>query len=233
MKVGILTTIQHSLFSGGLANTTLALVELVEVLGHTATIVNTSTSQWWDDCPTLKEKYNIVHVDAKNHFDLMIECIPYYKNSIDRKAVATVSIYFIRKDILIPLIEHSLYPIVDANIVYDGLTEVWTFEQFCTTDEQQILETLSRLPVRRLPYIWTHNILETYRTETNLPLWLQYQAHIAKHNDGKLPLWSTHIVETNISSTSSCTIPLLTLRVAKEEQFPSTKYTIHNAEHIK
>ena len=232
MKVGILTNIQHSLFSGGLANTTLALVELLEKLGHTTSIVNTSNVLWWDDCATLKDKYNIVHVDAKVHFDVMIECVPYYKNAADRKAIATVSIYFIRKNILIPLIEHSLYPIIDANIVYDGLTELWVFKPFCSSDEQQILETLSRLPVKRLPYIWTPNILEAYRAQTNIPLWLQYQAHLAREAKGHLPLWSTHIVETNTSSTSSCTIPLVTLRVAKENNFPSTKYTIHNADHI-
>ena len=232
MKIGILTTIQHSLFSGGLANTTLALVELFTSLGHSVTVVSSSSAEWWDDCSSLKDKFKIVSVNTCEHYDLMIECVPHYKSALERKKVANISVYLVRKNILIPLIEHSLYPIVDANISYEGLSEVWAFDQFSTTDELKILETLSRLPVRQIPYLWTPLILEAYKSETSIPVWLQYQAHLANQYKGKLPLWSSHIVETNISSTSSCTIPLVALRVAKENQFPSTKYTIHNAEHI-
>ena len=44
--------------------------------------------------------------------------------------------------------------------------------------------------------------------------------------------WSPHVFETNVSSTSSCTIPMLILKQAKENGFDCVKYKVHNADQV-
>jgi len=91
---------------------------------------------------------------------------------------------------------------------------------------------MTRKPVFKLPYIWTPSIIESHRTENNLPLWIQFQGTIAGQNEGRLPLWSPHICETNTTSSSSCTIPLVTMRQAKISGYPFNKYTVHNSDQL-
>ena len=74
---------------------------------------------------------------------------------------------------------------------------------------------LTRKPVVIVPYIWTPSIVEHHKNENNLPLWIQFQSAFKDHNKVDVP-WSPHIFETNVTSTSSCTIPLLILKQAKE-----------------
>jgi GR25 family glycosyltransferase involved in LPS biosynthesis/cephalosporin hydroxylase len=65
-----------------------------------------------------------------------------------------------------------------------------------------------------------------YRKETNAPVWPQV------YKEGTP--WSIHICETNMSSASSVTIPLLTMRELKKSAVNiNTKVKIHNADNIK
>ena len=229
MKVAILTTIQHSMFSGGLANTTIALNDILKILGHDITILTTGKALWYDDCKVLEKNINVKQILKgtvfDGLFDLMIELVPYFENGEERASYSHNNVYFYRKNILIPTIEHSLYPVIMEKINYDGITQVWCFDLLCNNDEKQMLEVITRKPVIQLPYIWTPSIIESYRVEKNLPLWLQGSTNTTQ--------WLPTICETNITSSSSCTIPLVIMRQAKIEQFPFSNYRVQNTDQLK
>lgn len=236
MKVGILSSCMHSMFSGGVANTTIALLETFKLLGHDAIFVNTYEKDWFEDCKLLEKQIKVLNIskdeDIEEVFDLMIELVPYFKTEKQRRKYSKKNVVLYRKNILINTIEHSLYPIVTTGMNFDGVEEVWCFDKLITNDEVQILETVSRLPVRVMPYVWTPNIITAHQNEINSPLWLQMQANVAKENDGRLPLWNPHIAETNVTNSSSCTLPVVICRQAKLDGFSMKKYMVHNSEHI-
>jgi len=229
MKVGILSTCQYSMFSGGLANTTIALYEMMIALGYEVTILNTNNDViWYDDCKELGHSLNVRNIKKDETltelYDFVIELVPFFENEAQRKGVGKHFVIFNRNNILIDTIEYSLFPILNTKINYDGVSAIWCFKELCDDSEKQILEVLTRKPVVLLPYLWTPSIIEAHRAELNLPLWLQVSQKKAN--------WSMHVCETNTTSASSSTIPLLILRQAKLANFPINKYKIHNIEQI-
>ena len=233
MKIGVLSTCQFSMFSGGLANTTMAIIETMKVLGHDVTLININNNEWYDDVKGLKKEVNIISiqkdsVQSNEQFDLIIELVPFFESETQRRIFSKQNIFLFRKNILIPTIEHSLYPIILQKYNFDGISEVWCFDMFCDSDEVKILETITRKPVYTMPYIWTPSIVECHRNEHNMPLWLQVQDSIPNSSE-----WNIHVCETNITSSSSCTIPLLIMRQAKLSKFSFSKYKVHNSDQIK
>ena len=232
MKIGILTSCQHSMFSSGMTNTTIALYELFKLLDHEVFLLNTNTrSEWFDDCKNLKTKIETIQISRdqitfENPMDLLIELFPYFENEKERKKFGKDSVFLFRKNILIPLIESSLYPMILQKYNFDGVSSIWTFDMFTDNIEKQILETLCKKPIITCPYIWTPTIIETHREEHGMPIWILVQ------DFEKDLVWNPHIFESNISSTSSCVIPLCILREAKLNKIHFENYKVHNAEHV-
>ena len=85
-----------------------------------------------------------------------------------------------------------------------------------------------------MPYVWSPSIIEAYKTENNLPLWIQFQKLLESENNeqSKSIVWQPHICETNTTSSSSSTIPIVTMKQAKLEGFSFKKYKIHNMDQI-
>ena len=75
MKVGILSSCMHSMFSGGVANTTIALLETFKLLGHDAIFVNTYEKDWFEDCKLLEKQIKVLNIskdeDIEEVFDLI------------------------------------------------------------------------------------------------------------------------------------------------------------------
>jgi len=234
MRIGVLSTCQFSMFSGGLANTTIAIIETMKILGNDVVLLNTnSTVEWFDDVKNLKKDISIINISKdttsfENRFDLIIELVPYFDSEAQRRVFSDNSVYLFRKGVFIPTIEHSLYPVILQKNNFDGVSEIWCFNIFSNSDEIKILETLTRKPVFTLPYIWTPSIVESHRIENSMPLWLQVQESMPNQTK-----WSPHICETNTTSSSSCTIPMLIMREAKLSNFSVDKYKVHNSDQLK
>jgi len=225
------------MFSGGLANTTISIYELMKTCGYEVTLLNTNSDvSWWDDGQMLQKEISVVNIKKDSIlpdvFDLIIELVPFFESQTMRQKYGKHFVYLFRHNVLIPTIEHSLYPVLNMKANYDGIDQVWCFDTFCSNSEKQILETITRKPVVFLPYVWTPSIVESHRTEHGMPLWIQMQSSISLQNEGKLPLWSPHVYETNITSSSSCTLPLVMLRQAKLNNFPMKNYKIHNSDQL-
>ena len=110
MKIGVLSTCQFSMFSGGLANTTMAIIETMKVLGHDVTLINTNTNEWYDDVKGIKKEVNIISiqkdsVQSNEQFDLIIELVPFFESEAQRRIFSKQNIFLFRKNILIPTIE--------------------------------------------------------------------------------------------------------------------------------
>lgn len=232
MRIGVVSQCMFSMFSGGSANTTIAFLELFDNLKHDVTLLNIHSSEWYDDCKDLKNKYKILQItkdqkEFENPFDLLIELTPYFDTQAQRSKFGKKSIFVFRKNMLIPIIENSLYPILLQKYNFDGIDHIWLFDLLSDSDEVQILETLSKKKVIQIPYIWTPSIIECHKEENKMPIWLQVQ------NFESNEPWNIHICETNTTSCSSCTIPLCIVRQAKLTNFPmNNNYKVHNAEHI-
>ena len=71
MRIGVVAIPQHSMFSSGGANTSLAIAELFEGLGHEVSLVSLNGQTWWDDCEAAKRP--VVSVKDASGLDLVIE----------------------------------------------------------------------------------------------------------------------------------------------------------------
>jgi GR25 family glycosyltransferase involved in LPS biosynthesis len=241
MKVGITANFQFSFFSGGGSSTTIATAELCKKLGHDIYLVNTNgTQDWWDDCKTLKAEYpNIIHLEnLKNStgeapLDVLLEVSTLITTAELRRKIAKQCIWIIRKPVLLNDIENSIYPLTSTKRNLEGLIGIWALDLEVTKDELEYLELLSKgLPVRHVPHVWSPTPIETHKKESGTPEWIQVLSYFIQQKNG-IPPWSIHICETNTSASSSCTIPLVSLREMKRKSIiPFSNYKIHNAEHI-
>ena len=234
MRVGVTAHFQFSVFSGGGASSVLAVAELLKLLGHDVTLINTNGKQdWWDDMTSLKQLFHRVNLeDIQEPFDIVFEVANTLPNKETRQRISKQCIWVIRKPILLNDIECSIFPVSLSKRNMEGLTEVWCFDHEIFDDEIQYLETLTRVPVKKIPFVWSPALVEIYKQESNLPQWIQVSIAVTQQAQKVLP-WSVHICETNNSASSSCTVPLVILRETKlQKEFFFQKYRIHNAQPI-
>jgi len=234
MRVGITVNFQFSFFSSGSPQTVLSVAEILKITGNDVILINIDDKSrlWWDDVNTLKESWKIIHEDdiLEASLDCVIEIGNYLMKPSSRTGLKK-SVWLNRKAPLFHDVEASLFPFEKPDRCLDGITEIWAYEELCSTDDAQYLELLTRKPVRRIPYSWTPSAVELHRQETKAPVWQQV-ASMAEVASAK---WSIHICETNMSSSSSSTIPLLIMREVKKSSLcdlnPMIK--IHNADNIR
>jgi alpha(1,3/1,4) fucosyltransferase len=248
MRIGVLAKFQFSMFSGSQANATLSIAEILRIQGNDTYLINThETREWWDDITSMKDEWKdkILHwKDIQTtgvpggKFDLVVEVGDIFSSGEEREKLALRSVVLIRKHAILEEIEHSLFPTTIAKRSFDRVSEVWLFDTHCNSDEIQVIETMTRCPVRVVPYVWTPSIIERQRKESNAPVWLQtFTAFVSQTNieKEKIPdlAWSIHIAETNTTSASSCTIPALIVREQSLQKILNvSRLRLHNADHI-
>lgn len=232
MRVGITAHFQFSVFSGGGAATVFSVAELFKLMGHSVTLINLNgTQDWWEDMKTFQQMYPRVDVDAiQEPFDLVLELGGILKDKETRQRIAKHCIWVIRKPVLLNDIENSIFPVSIGKRNTEGISAVWCFDHEVFDDELQYLETLTRVPVMKVPFVWSPSMIELYRKEAGHPNWIQVTVMVTQQLQKVLP-WSVHICETNNSATSSCTVPLVILREAKlQKEFAMQKYKLHNSQ---
>jgi hypothetical protein len=190
------------MFSGGGTSAVLSIAELLMIQGHSVTLINLNGKQeWWDDMVSFKQMYARVNVDdITEPFDIVFEVGNTLANKSVRDRIAKQCIWVIRKPILLNDIECSIFPVSMATRNLEGLTEVWCFDHEVFDDELQYLETLARVPVKKVPYLWSPALIEMYRKEAGHPTWIQVAVSVTQQQQKVLP-WSVHICETNNSAS--------------------------------
>ena len=238
MRVGVTVNFLYSFFSSGSPQTVLSVAEVLRITGHEVILINIEDKArtWWDDVTGLKESWTVVHESdlSGSALDCVIEVGAYMMKPETRKILKglkeTKSIWLNRKAPLFHDVEASLFPFEKPDRCLEGITEIWCYEEICSADDRQYLELLTRKPVRLVPYCWSPSAVENHRQDTKAPVWQQ----VAALDTAGAAKWSVHICETNMSSSSSSTIPLLIMREVKKSAICELNETIkiHNAEAI-
>jgi GR25 family glycosyltransferase involved in LPS biosynthesis len=229
MRVGIAVFFQHSFFSNGLATAAFSLAKAVTDLGHKVVLVNTNgATEWFEDCQGggLKERYERVHLTqwqkGSTKFDIFID-MDGYLNPQTRREVGDKVIVFIRKPVALGECEHTVYPIAGPVRNLRDCDAVWTWDHLGAQDAH-ILEVLSEKPVTRLPYTWSSEAVEAHTI--GHPTWVATAKDVAN--------WTCHITETNQSTVSNSTLPIVIMGYTKTHtDVPlGSTYIVHNAQQI-
>ena len=237
-RIGVLANLEHSMFSMGIANTSLALAELFGALGHETYLVNISKKDWWDDCAPLKDGIKVLSTKDASGLDLLVEIDRLMVPTETRRRMAAASILFLRNPFLLQELEASLYPTTQTvKREYEGLSEIWITDMAAAAEPTAIqsLELLSRLPVRTVPYLWTPSIAATQMNLAGISPWIQNTVAELRRLQGiseDIPSWKIHVTEKNTTNSSSATIPLVILREAKRRGFNLGPAKFHNTEII-
>lgn len=230
MRVGVTVNFQFSLFSNGVHSCALAVAETIRFMGHDVTLVNRgSSADWWEDVTKLKEIWpNRVQADSvKEPFDLLVELTWSCADEAERQRFAKKSVWFARKPALLSDMELStyIYSIQRRNL--SGVSEVWTWD-WVSSDDTTYITCLTKLPVKKLPYVWTPTVPEVHMRSLGYPYWSEIQGRPEK------PAWRIHVAETNQSNCSNATLPLVIMREMKRRgEVPMGDWRIHNADNIK
>ncbi len=253
MKIGVTAAMEHSMFSSGTTNASLAVAELMRELGHEVTLIHMGPNQvsWWDDCRPLATHWTVKRLmDVEpGQLDILFEIGALMVGDEQRRRVmgeAGRCIWVVRHAFLLDEIEATIFPTIrTAKRELEGLHETWIFDAAAATEKGsvQALELLTRRPVRVVPYVWSPSPVVSTSKEVNLPPWIATTVgelvKMQKHGvetglqDQPLPPWKVHIAETNTGNSSSATLPLVILREAKRRGVPIADFRVHNSGWVK
>ena len=228
MRVAVTCECEYSVFSCGTTNTSIALAELMQGLGHTTTLINFNNKQvWWDDCVPIQKLFKITNLEDipisdTPAFDLVLEVGLLTLTEEQRKKFAAKSIWVIRKPFVLSEIEMCIFPTISKPRNLEGLFETWLLNDVSSPDDVTALETITRARVRQLPFVWTPLLAEAHFRSFGAKQWSAIP-------DGKL---NVHMVDTNTTSSSSSTLPLVILREAARRTLPIESWKLHNGEMI-
>ena len=239
-RVGVLANLEHSMFSAGIANTSLAAAELFKALGHEVTIVNTSKKDWWDDCSSLKDGFKVMSLLDVSGLDLLLEIDKLMLPTNTRRRLARTSILFVRNPFLLHEMEASLYPTLHTiQREYTGLSQIWLTDAAAAAEPTAIqsLELLSRVPVHIIPYLWTPSLSMAHMKESKITPWLQNTVGELRRirdlsGEDTIPSWKCHVAEKNTTNSSNVTLPLVILREAKRRGINLGTAKLHNTDAI-
>lgn len=234
MRIGVLATIQHSMFSSGLANTSLAIAETLRDQGHDVTLLSLTNQLWWDDCE--EAKFPVIPVAEAKDFDVLFE-IDRMMLPSEKRAFARHTVWVIRHPFILGELEATLFPTAHTpKREFEGLSQVWLFDTAAEEGAVQALELLTRVPVRIVPFLWTPSIAEAHMKTCGISSWIENTVKELRSLQGsmnQIPTWKPHVAEKNTTNASSSIIPLVILREAKRRGFQMGKWKIHNTEVVK
>ena len=208
---------RHSMFSAGHPNSCIAVCEAMQVGGHEVIFVKKDDKVWWDDVLTLGNDYTIEAIDKVTNLDLLIE-IAFHASPIQRAKISKRVVWYCRKPALFTDMEATVFACRVEGRNLEGVSEIWLADLYNGQDDIEFLKTLyPSTKISVVPWLWSPTIVEGHRKEKNSPVWPQVIEHLSSAD------WSLHIMETNASNTSSCTLPLLMISGI-------SKIAVHNTE---
>lgn len=227
LRIGIGTHIQYSMFSNGMATTAFTLAEALHTLGHSPYFINTNMDEeWFEDCKELQSTFPIRHLcqwttKGYDQLDIFVD-IDGFLRPDERRRIASRVVIFLRKPTFLNEIEKSVYPINGPIRNLHDCDAIWMWDTHNSQDKQ-IMELLSQKPVFQIPFTWSSTPVATHTR--NLSEWL----HTSQDAPVDTP-WECHITESNLSVTSSCTLPLvIAAHVKTHTKLPFTTCIVHNA----
>lgn len=219
--------IRHSMFSAGHPNSCIAIAEAFQVGGHEVVFLKRDSEKtWWDDVKALEsEAPKCLTIDTVSNLDLVIE-VAFFLTPEERSRFAR-TVWYCRKPAVFQDLEATVFSCRTEGRNLEGLSEIWMADVFNGGDDLVYLKSLYSVPVRTVPWLWSPTIVETHRKHMQSPVWKQVKDLLPSEQNK----WSLHVTETNATNTSSCTIPLVTLKECITHS-RIEKIHIHNTEHL-
>ena len=155
-------------------------------------------------------------------FDILFEIAPLQVTKEQRQTIAARSVWVIRKPFVLQEIEQSIYPVMVPPRDLTGISEAWLLQDVTDADDVTVLETIARVPVRQVPYVWTPLVSEVYLRSIGGLTW---------SGDASKPLF-VPIVDTNNTNSSNSTLPLVILRESARRKTPISGWRLHNSDSI-
>ena len=229
MRVGVTVHIEHSCFSAGSTNTAIAIAELLQALGHEATLLNLrGRKDWWDDCRVLQKMFKVMHLEGadlsgEKPFDVLFEVGTNTVTPQQRGTLCETAIWVLRKPFVISETEMSIYPIGVPVRDVTGIKQAWLLSDLTSPDDATAVETYTRVPVVQIPFVWSPLLAESHHRAVGGATWTP---------DLSDNLFDFHMVDTNMTSASSSTLGLVILREIKRRKLPIGGWFLHNGEAI-
>jgi GR25 family glycosyltransferase involved in LPS biosynthesis len=205
----------------------LAIGELFKGLGYTVKMLNVrGKKSWWDDCTPLQKIYDVIHMEdlagELEKFDVIFEIAQLVLKPDVRKSITNKSIWVVRKPFVLTEIESMIYPLSTVERDFAGVSEAWLLNDVTSPDDTTAIETLTGLKVRHLPFVWTPILAEAQNRSIGSPQW----------NGSADEPFFIRMADTNQSSLSSSTIPLVILRELARKKLPVEGWALHNGENV-
>jgi GR25 family glycosyltransferase involved in LPS biosynthesis/glycosyltransferase involved in cell wall biosynthesis len=234
MDIGIGIQIESSIFINGAPTCAYALYEYLHAQypSYKIGFINLSNNKkkWYVDC--IGAAINTVDAADISSVTIFIDCtdaITNYRPGIQD------NILFVRKPPLFSMNERSIYPQIQDKFYPTGYTKVWCWNDI-TTDDKIALEVLYKVPVIKIPIIWSSNIIGIHNKELikNIPginndelTWFHTE-HLV--NNG----WTIRTCENNYSQMNPFLLQLFIIKQLKKEGVvPINKVIINNSAHFK
>ncbi len=240
MRIAVTGVFQHSAFSSGMLQDTLGIAEVMRELGHEVHLLQMvdNPKGWFDDISGVAKFWTVKLATDASGYDLLIQTGRLVITAERRKVIAKNSVWVVTRPFLLAEMEASIFPaaLTPARDV-TGFTEVWITEAAAEAeagDSIQALELLTRVPVRRVPTLWTPTIAASHLADIGAKPWIQTTVEELKRSGAKgpMPSWRVHVAETNGGNTSSAVLPLVILREARRLGLPVERWVCHNADGV-
>jgi len=208
MKIGIPFRASPSIYGSGSGQAILTIAYVCQGAGHEVTLLQVTDKEWWDDAKGLTAGYTIKKLTQDDEYDLLIDVDGMV--SPDLRCAKKVVVFF-RSDPSFEYLEKAAYMSEEPTYSLQGVHEVWVWDVMVGEERVPLIQTMMEgLPVRRLPYVWTSDIVDNYLRGQGGSL-LPPQVDLPEGGQGGslLPPCPLIIAEKNNSNTSSCLIPLL------------------------
>jgi len=222
MKIGILANFQHSFFSNGCPTLAFSLAEALQQFGHEPILININgNSEWYDDVQELKSLYPRKNfLDIQEPLDIIID-IDGYLNPSERRRVAKKVVIFLRKPMFLLTLEATVYS-MNLPIQSFDCDAIWTWDGYGEQDSH-LIEVLTKKPVFRIPFTWSSKAVDEY--SASHPSWMD--SSVGKDT------WEPHVLETNTTMASNCTVTFVGLGHAKSHtKAVFKKAYIHNVDRV-
>ncbi len=235
MRIGISCRFQNSYFSGSLPQVAVLLGRILQDLGHSVELLYPKGDlSWFIDCKAEADKAPPRREwNDSLRYDVFVE-VTWFLPAAKRPVVANQVILFQHHTPLFHDMESSVYPFNPIHRDFTNLSAIWTWDLYGRQDIHY-LEFLSRKPVHVIPFVWNFGAVDAYCKESDVPDWMTTASHIdarIKERDGVPPTmsWSARIVESNISNTSHCLVPVNI--VSEIRRVAPIRFSVHNGEYV-
>ncbi len=240
MRIGITARFQNSYFSGALPQVAVLLGKVLKGLGHDVTLLYPKGDlAWFIDAKAEeaqappREEWTEASIGGQQPlYDLFIETTWFLPAEV-RPKVANRTALFVHYPPLFHDLESSVYNFNNITRDFKNLSEIWTWNLYSQQDIRY-LEFLSGKPVYFLPFVWNFAATEAYLAEGAVPAWTETAASV----DGRIPdtapksmSWCARVIESNISNTSHCLVPLNIVSEIRKTAAP-VRFSVHNGEYV-